>query len=250
MSRLSSPVWGNKPFEITQGFGGINPDTAGMYPGPTYTEPLGWPEGTHVALDIGVPRGTAIYALNSGTVQFAGFNNNFRPYPVYIETDDDPDTIPDESGYVEIYGHLAGNTVSTGQKVKPGKQIGISGEQTIAGTTDKLDGSGPHLHFELRQPGANTSSGFRAIDPTNWLQKKGITVKPETDDENSPTPTLPGGIPGLVEFGQRSLFLIIGVGILLIGLYASFSGGFGKAVKNTVPALKVASAVRNHAHKR
>lgn len=246
MTQLASSVWGGKSVEITQGFGVYNSDHPDWY---AYAEDYGQPYGTHIGLDIGVQRGTPIFALNDGIVSWAGFNNSFRPFPVYVETEDDPDTRDDESGYVEIYGHLAANSVTTNQRIKAGKQLGVSGEQTVQGTTNVPDGSGPHLHFELRQPGANTPSGYKAIDPTNWLQKKGIVTKPD-DTNEKPTETDPGSvtdlIPTVLDLGKRSLFVLIGGGILLIGLYATFSGGFS-GTTGRIPAVKVARKVLTNA---
>ena len=249
MANISSSVWGGDSVPIYQGFGLKDPDTAYMY---DYAVDYGYPAGTHIGLDIGVEKGTPIYALNEGVVDFAGFNNSFRPNPVYIKTKDDPDTKQNEADFVEVYGHLWSNTVRTGDKIKAGKQIGVSGEQTLSGTTDVPDGTGPHLHFELRQPGASTPSGYLAVDPTNWLQKKGVIPAPTDGGTVAPEPS---GIPGagtldilgqLAGLGQRSLFVVVGLGVLLIGLWAVLSGGgslAGRAAR-AVPALRAASAVK------
>ena len=249
MPNISSSVWGGDSVPIYQGFGAIDPDTASMY---DYAVDYGYPAVTHIGLDIGVEKGTPIYALNEGTVDFAGFNNSFRPNPVYIKTKDDPDTKQNEADYVEVYGHLWTNSVRTGDKVKAGKQIGVSGEQTVSGTTDVPDGTGPHLHFELRQPSGNTPSGYLAVDPTNWLQKKGVIPAPtdgeppnvtEPTDSSSGAADILGQLAGL---GQRSLLVVVGLGMLLIGLWAVMSGGgslAGRAAR-AVPALRAASAVK------
>lgn len=249
MPNISSSVWGGDSVPIYQGFGAIDPDTASMY---DYAVDYGYPAGTHIGLDIGVEKGTPIYALNEGVVDFAGFNNSFRPNPVYIKTKDDPDTKQNEADFVEVYGHLWSNTVRTGDKIKAGKQIGVSGEQTLSGTTDVPDGTGPHLHFELRQPGASTPSGYLAVDPTNWLQKKGVIPAPTDGGTVTPEPSdIPGAgtldiLGQLAGLGQRSLFVVVGLGVLLIGLWAVLSGGgslAGRAAR-AVPALRAASAVK------
>lgn len=149
---MKSIVWGYKDYPITQDFGvpGVNPS---WY---QYSATLGFPAGYHVGLDIGVPAGTPIYAAEGGKVKQAGFSEYFRPEPVWIEEDD---------GDIAIYGHLQKAVVKAGQKVRSGDLLGYSGEQTIPGTYTP-DGSGPHLHFELRRP---KDGAYIAVDPTEEL---------------------------------------------------------------------------------
>lgn len=231
MATIVSPAWGNKPFEISQRFGIQTGDTA-SYPA-DYTESLGFPAGTHVGLDVGMPRGTRIFALNPGRVIAGGpkISEFFRPKPVWVETEDNPDTRGNEAGYIEIYGHLWNNTVDVGDRVKPGDFIGYSGEQTIKGTMTP-DGTGPHLHFELRKPGADTSSGYRAINPQSWLVRAGSNGggnggdNDNKDDTESPDDSGSSGDTATVvldlvqEYGPRLVIALIGIGILIIGLRA------------------------------
>lgn len=155
MAELSSEVWEGKPYEISQPFGYYNPELAGWY---EYAKYYGYPAGTHIGLDVAVPKGTAIHAAQSGTVVESGFNDSFRPYPVIVE---------EEDGDIAIYGHLWSNVVSPGQKVRAGQFLGRSGEQTVKGTMTP-DGSGPHIHFELRRPDPVTG-GYKAVDPAAEL---------------------------------------------------------------------------------
>lgn len=220
---IRSPAWGNAAYAITQEFGTIDPSTADMYPG-EYTEPLGWPAGTHVGLDIDVPKHTPIFALNPGEVLLANPNKvdpYFRPKPVWILTKDNPDTpTKDESGYTEIYGHLWTNTVSTGDSVRAGQALGTSGEQTHSGTMNP-DGTMPHLHFELRSPQG------RAVNPRGWLTVS--QTLPDEDGAPDEEPDAPSGLPiegltGLGDFlkdaGRRTVFVAIGILLLAIGAYA------------------------------
>lgn len=147
---ITSIAWGNKSFPVTQEFGVYNPKLAHWY---QYAADVGWPAGTHVGIDVGVPFGTDIHAVEAGRVEQSGFSNSFRPFPIYIREDD---------GDLAIYGHLSQNFVSTGERVKSGELIGKSGEQTEWGTTIP-DDSGPHIHYELRD-----ASG-KAIDPVPEL---------------------------------------------------------------------------------
>lgn len=151
-SGISSLAWGNQQYPVSQGFGvkGFRPD---WY---LYSANHGWPSGYHIGLDVAMPKGTAIYANESGKVEHAGWSDSFRPNPVYIRESD---------GDLAIYGHLWTNTVRTGDRVERGQLIGYSGEQTIIGTMTP-DGSGPHLHYEL------LDSSNMAINPIPELTQK------------------------------------------------------------------------------
>lgn len=147
---IVSLVWGNDSYPVTQEFGTYDPSTAGMY---GYAADVGWPAGTHVGLDVRTPKGTPIFAAESGDVIAAGMNDYFRPMPVMVK---------EEDGDTAIYGHLWTNDVNIGDKVQAGQQLGTSGEQTEPGTFNP-DGTGAHIHFELR------NAAGKAIDPTPEL---------------------------------------------------------------------------------
>jgi murein DD-endopeptidase MepM/ murein hydrolase activator NlpD len=226
--KVVSPVWGNKPFNISQEFGTFSEDTAAMYPA-EYTVPLGWPAGTHIGLDVSMPRGTALFAMNPGKVIQAGPSPFFRPKPIWIETTDNPDTIKNETGYVEIYGHAWTNSVKAGDRVKAGQAIGTSGEQTfpttdsagnVVGTTMNPDGTGEHLHFELRRPeGGGT---FKAVNPRSWLTGTQNIIDEDTPNEpvdEQPANGIPSGISDLVKtLSERSVFILIGIVLLGVGV--------------------------------
>lgn len=206
---MKSIVWGYNDYPITQEFGVINPGTAYMY---GYATAYGYPAGTHIGLDIGMPRGTPIYAKDAGTVIQAGFSDSFRPAPIWIREDD---------GDVAIYGHMWTNAVRVGERVLRGQYLGTSGEQTQRGTWTP-DGTGPHLHFELRRPtpGADGRglSGYRAVDPKPEL----LGAVGEIGREAPILVDTPNNVPigsqilGLV---QRPLVGILGITLFGIGLY-------------------------------
>ena len=89
----------------------------------------------HRAIDWATPTGTAIWASSGGTVSVAGWQSGYG-YVVYINHPD---------GNQTRYGHLSKILVSTGQKVKQGQKIALSGNTGRS--------TGPHLHFELRVNG-------------------------------------------------------------------------------------------------
>lgn len=89
----------------------------------------------HNGVDFGGPIGTAIKAAASGTVTVArlgGYNGGYGNYVV----------ISHPNGTQTLYAHMNSISVSVGQSVGQGVQIG-----TI-GNTGKS--TGPHLHFEVR----------------------------------------------------------------------------------------------------
>lgn len=163
--QISSLVWGNGSYPITQEFGVYNAANAQAY---AYAASLGWPAGTHVGLDVGVPRGTPIFAAEPGEVIQSGPSHYFRPNPVYVKEDD---------GDIAIYGHLWQDYVSTGERVDSGDALGLSGEQTKDDGTMTPDGSGPHIHFELRR-------GDKAINPKEELTGAEGSLHPKDSTGN------------------------------------------------------------------
>lgn len=219
---MRSAAWGGLDVAVNQEFNEYNPyyaETGGY----DYVEAYGLKKGHHGGLDIGVEKGTPLFALNPGTVTRAGFSDSFRPSPVWIETEDNPETLTDERGFTEIWGHMWTNTVKAGDTVKPGQNIGASGEQTYLGTWTP-DESGPHLHFELRQ---GRNGGKTIIDPTAWLTGARTT----SPDDPAPDGEAPGeaapdsGLPGtLAEIGRRAGVAVLGGALLLIGVFILVSG--------------------------
>lgn len=92
----------------------------------------------HIGIDIGAPIGTPVYTIASGRVVNAGWQGSYGKF-VLIAHDPDGDGVPD---YYSGYAHLSVIDVSLGQEVIIGEKIGEVG---ITGV-----GTGPHLHFEIR----------------------------------------------------------------------------------------------------
>ncbi|MCB9449896.1 MAG: M23 family metallopeptidase [Anaerolineaceae bacterium] len=86
----------------------------------------------HPGVDLAAPLGTPVYAANSGVVIFNGWNS--WGYGTLVVLAHGP--------YLTLYGHLSGTTVSCGQLITVGQQIGMVGSTG--------NSSGPHLHFEIR----------------------------------------------------------------------------------------------------
>ncbi|MDQ5957084.1 MAG: hypothetical protein QG614_58 [Patescibacteria group bacterium] len=89
----------------------------------------------HNAVDIGIPVGSPLYAAAAGTVQAAklgGYNGGYGSMII----------ISHSNGTQTVYGHLSAVSVSPGQTVSKGEQIGATGNSGRS--------TGPHLHFEVR----------------------------------------------------------------------------------------------------
>ena len=100
----------------------------------------------HTGLDFAAPIGTRIGAVMKGVVIFADWAG---PYGRQVQ-------IRHEDGTVTWYNHMSKFSVTVGETVYAGDQVGAVG---MTGNT-----TGPHMHFEV-QP-----DGGPAIDPTPWLR--------------------------------------------------------------------------------
>lgn len=91
----------------------------------------------HSGVDYAAPRGTAIYASGSGTIEMARYVNG---YGNFIK-------IRHNSEYETAYGHMHkfASGMRPGVKVKKGQIIGY------VGSTGRS--TGPHLHFEILRKG-------------------------------------------------------------------------------------------------
>ncbi|MFI5747934.1 M23 family metallopeptidase [Streptomyces sp. NPDC051644] len=113
-----------------------------------------WSSGSHTGIDFPVFTGTSVKAITSGTVVTAGWGGAYGNQVVIKHAD----------GHYSQYGHLSSISVSAGQSVSTGQQIGLSG------ATGNV--TGPHLHFEVRTGPAYGSD----IDPIAYLASHGIYV--------------------------------------------------------------------------
>lgn len=129
----------------------------------------------HQGIDYGVPIGTRVSAVADGQVVRAAFNNFFGDIVVVKHAD----------GRFTGYAHLSSYSVSLGDKVLAGDQIGLSGKSG--------KGSGQHLHFGVWNADANVSPtggmGFQdsehAEDPNTFLAS--LTSSPNAGEGAAPT---------------------------------------------------------------
>ncbi|WP_129305549.1 LysM peptidoglycan-binding domain-containing M23 family metallopeptidase [Streptomyces sp. L2] len=113
-----------------------------------------WSSGYHTGVDFVVPTGTSVKSVAAGTVVSAGWGGAYGNQ-VVVKLND---------GHYAQYAHLSQLSVSAGQSVTEGQQLGLSG------ATGNV--TGPHLHFEIR----TTPDYGSDIDPVAYLSRHGVTV--------------------------------------------------------------------------
>ncbi len=110
-----------------------------------------WSSGYHTGADFSASTGTPVSSVANGTVVSAGWAGAYGNEVV----------IQHEDGKYSQYGHMSSLSVSAGEQVSAGQQIGA------VGTTG--NSTGPHLHIEVR-PGAGDP-----VDPFGAFLKHGVT---------------------------------------------------------------------------
>jgi murein DD-endopeptidase MepM/ murein hydrolase activator NlpD len=122
--------------------------------GYTLTSGFGWRWGKmHPAQDLACPTGTAVHAISSGTVVFAGWSN--EGYGNFVK-------IRHWDGTVSWSAHNSRLLVSVGQQVSPGQTVAYSGSTG--------NSTGPHVHFEIHP------ADGAAVAPRTWLAERGVEL--------------------------------------------------------------------------
>ena len=105
----------------------------------------------HTGLDFAAPYYTPIVSVANGTVTYVGYDGSYGN-KVVVTLDD---------GTVTWYCHMTDYTVSVGDRVLQGQELGTVGS---TGNT-----TGPHLHFEVHPDGGDP------VDPYPYLIDHGVT---------------------------------------------------------------------------
>ncbi len=113
-----------------------------------------WSSGHHTGADFSAATGTPVKAITSGTVVSAGWGGAYGNEVVVRHAD----------GRYSQYAHLSSLSVSSGQTVSAGQQVGLSG------ATGNV--TGPHLHFEVRTGPSYGSD----INPVAYLRAHGVAI--------------------------------------------------------------------------
>ena len=155
-----------------------------------FLDPASWMEGgKHKGIDIGASPGTSIKSPVSGTL--------VNPQTYGLKGYGNAVTILDSSGNLHIFGHTTGTSKSYGTKVSIGDTLSTIEDYLHPATPNTgYDTSfGNHLHYEIRQPGANGLPDFnRSMNPLEYLrtvitQPSGVNV-----DNGGQTVNTGGGI--------------------------------------------------------
>jgi septal ring factor EnvC (AmiA/AmiB activator) len=107
------------------------------------------PNGTSIrynGVGIGAAAGSPVRAVEAGTVEMAAPFEGYGPTVV----------VSHGGGYYSLYLYLKDVHVRPGTQVTKGQTIG-----TVGGETSP---EGPHLEFQIREPGGG------AVDPVRWLR--------------------------------------------------------------------------------
>lgn len=136
-------AWPLQNFVITQLFGGTEfaARNSSIYGGRPY----------HPGVDLGVPRGTPIYAPLTGTVRATG-NTDLVPGCLSWGK---WSLIDHANGLSTLYAHQDLVSVTAGQKVSTGELIGYTGNTGYS--------TGPHLHFTVYAKDGVTVRKFNEI---------------------------------------------------------------------------------------
>lgn len=127
----------------------------------TITDTFGTRSGKHKGIDIAAPEGTAISAVQSGTVTKSYLSSTYG-HVVFISHPE---------GYETVYAHLSKRTVSEGEQVARGQKIGVIGNTGVS--------RGTHLHFEVHK-GKWTYDKKQAVDPFIMVAAHSIEAVPAT----------------------------------------------------------------------
>lgn len=137
----------------------------------------GQPDG-HDGIDIGVPAGTRLYAVDSGNVVKAHESGN-AGYHVVIDHG---------NGIFTEYMHLSKFMVKAGDKVKAGDTIGFTGG--IRGTVGAGNSTGAHLHFGVIVSDHGWEDANCRVDPAPYIGLGGGSTNTNPNSSSSDSETI------------------------------------------------------------
>jgi murein DD-endopeptidase MepM/ murein hydrolase activator NlpD len=132
--------------------------------------------------DYGVAMGTPVKAINDGII--TGTVETFRGSGGRMIFQSLP------GGHNADYLHLSRIDVQTGQEVKAGQIIGLSGASGLGSET----GYGPHLHLSFRR-GGNPTMGIGNLDYEAFLASQGVAPAQEPKPAAAPKASKPKATP-------------------------------------------------------
>ena len=105
---------------------------------------------SHYGVDIVVGQGSPVFSAADGIV-FLARDGGARGYSYVL--------VGHRGGYATLYGHLSKITVTSGQDLKQGEAVGLSGGAVGAYGSGPTT-TGPHLHCEVIKDGTNIDPLF------------------------------------------------------------------------------------------
>ncbi len=114
--------------------------------------PITGKPNNHTGIDIAAPGGTTIMAAKSGLVITSTRNSSYGNYVV----------VSHGNGQTTLYAHMSKRSVSEGQTVTQGQELGKVGSTGSS--------SGNHLHFEIRLNGTRQ-------DPLNYFKGSNLYIQ-------------------------------------------------------------------------
>lgn len=113
-----------------------------------------WSSGYHTGVDFAASTGTSVKSIGPGTVVSSGWGGSYGNEVVIQHTD----------GTYSQYAHMSSLSVSSGDSVSGGQQIGLVGSTG--------NSTGAHLHMEVRTGPSYGSD----IDPLAYLRQHGVAL--------------------------------------------------------------------------
>ncbi|MCT4795451.1 murein hydrolase activator EnvC family protein [Exiguobacterium alkaliphilum] len=110
----------------------------------------------HNGIDIAGPVGTPIHAAQTGTVTTAGWGGAYGNHVIITH-------VINGQVWTTVYAHLSSVSVSAGQRVSQGQNIGGMGSTG--------NSTGSHLHFEIHRGGYSysSSSAGNTVNPASFF---------------------------------------------------------------------------------
>lgn len=119
------------------------------------TDPLSGEGAIHTGVDLSAHLGTSVRATADGVVAYASWSGQYGKLVV----------VDHGNGMQTYYAHLSEFEVITGQEVRRGDKVGLSG------STGKS--TGPHLHYEVRLGGT-------PVNPYPYLAQSPVSLTAKT----------------------------------------------------------------------
>lgn len=167
-------IWAGTGATPNLDYGFLAPNSLGLY---AYGTRYGTDGRGHTGIDAPMPIGTPNYSPVSGTVvcSCTGSGGGCSAFNDYLGQGCGRIEVALDNGDRLILGHMSTSNVQIGSRVGVGTQLGTSGGM-----------NGPHTHIEYRVPDASQESGYRMVDPAQYLGGAAASGIPSTGTSYAP----------------------------------------------------------------